>query len=169
MIQQVIKTIRTLLPTTSSVTRQEIEQSVDFALLMPIYQEFDRNYLIREVESLYNIRMDDFRIIEDEERRTPWIRNAKSNIIWSFWNRYRDYLQIEKNYSDTVLNQIDKLTDRTLDGLFNPTEKIIVSKKGLVVGQVQSGKTSNYVGLINKATDAGYKVIIIIAGTISSL
>ena len=39
----------------------------------------------------------------------------------------------------------------------------------MVVGHVQSGKTSNYVGLINKATDAGYKVIIVIAGTISSL
>ena len=39
----------------------------------------------------------------------------------------------------------------------------------MVVGHVQSGKTSNYIGLINKATDAGYKVIIVIAGTISSL
>ncbi|HAD34657.1 MAG TPA: endonuclease, partial [Chitinophagaceae bacterium] len=169
MIQQVIKTIRTLLPTTSSVTKQEIEQAVDFALMMPIYKELDRNYLIREVESLYNIRMDDFRIIEDEERRTPWIGNAKANIIWSFWNRYRDYLQIEKNYSDTVLNQIDKLTDRTLDGLFNPTEKIIVGKKGLVVGQVQSGKTSNYTGLICKAADAGYKLIIVLAGIHNNL
>lgn len=169
MIQQVIKTIRTLLPTTSSVTKQEIEQAVDFALMMPIYKELDRNYLIREVESLYNIRMDDFRIIEDEERRTPWIGNAKANITWSFWNRYRDYLQIEKNYSDTVLNQIDKLTDRTLDGLFNPTEKIIVGKKGLVVGQVQSGKTSNYTGLICKAADAGYKLIIVLAGIHNNL
>ena len=169
MIQQVIKTIRTLLPTTSSVTKQEIEQAVDFALMMPIYKELDRNYLIREVESLYNIRMDDFRIIEDEERRTPWISNAKANITWSFWNRYRDYLQIEKNYSDTVLNQIDKLTDRTLDGLFNPTEKIIVGKKGLVVGQVQSGKTSNYTGLICKAADAGYKLIIVLAGIHNNL
>ncbi|MBE2254667.1 MAG: hypothetical protein IAE65_00575, partial [Ignavibacteria bacterium] len=86
------------MPTTSSVTKQEIEQAVDFALILPIYKELDRNYLIREIESLYNIRMDDFRIIEDEERRTPWIGNAKANITWSFWNRYRDYLQIEKNY-----------------------------------------------------------------------
>ncbi len=169
MLQQVIKTIRTLLPTTSSVTKQEIEKAVDFALMMPIYKEHDRNYLIREVESLYNIRMDEFRIIEDEERRTPWIGNAKANITWSFWNRYRDYLQIEKNYSDTVLNQIDKLTDRTLDGLFNPTEKIIVGKKGLVVGQVQSGKTSNYTGLICKAADAGYKLIIVLAGIHNNL
>lgn len=169
MIQQVIKTIRTLLPTTSSVTKQEIEQAVDFALMMPVYKELNRNYLIREVESLYNIRMDDFRIIEDEERRNPWIGNAKADIIWNFWNRYRDYLQIEKNYSDTVLNQIDKLTDRTLDGLFNPAEKIIVGKKGLVVGQVQSGKTSNYTGLICKAADAGYKLIIVLAGIHNNL
>jgi hypothetical protein len=169
MIQKVVKTIRTLLPTTSSVTKQEIEQAVDFALMMPIYKELDRNYLVREVESLYNIRMDDFRIIEDEERRTPWIGNAKANITWSFWNRYRDYLQIEKNYSDTVINQIDKLTDRTFDGLFNPTEKIIVGKKGLVVGQVQSGKTSNYTGLICKAADAGYKLIIVLAGIHNNL
>ena len=34
----------------------------------------------------------------------------------------------------------------------------------MVVGQVQSGKTSNYIGLINKAADAGYKLIIVLAG-----
>jgi hypothetical protein len=169
MIQKVIKTIRTLLPTTSSVTKHQIEQAVDSALLIPVYKELDRNYLIREVESLYNIRMDDFRIIEDEERRNPWIGNAKANIPWNFWNRYRDYLQIEKNYSDAVLNQLDKLTDRTLDGLFNPNERIIVGKKGLVVGQVQSGKTSNYTGLICKAADAGYKLIIVLAGIHNNL
>lgn len=102
MVHQVIKTIRTLLPETSSVTKQQIEQAVDLALMMPIYKEFDRNYLIREIESLCNIRMDDFRIIEAEERRKPWIANAKADIKWNFWSRYRDYLQIEKNYSDAV-------------------------------------------------------------------
>jgi polynucleotide 5'-kinase involved in rRNA processing len=35
-------------------------------------------------------------------------------------------------------------------------------RRGMVVGHVQSGKTSNYVGLINKATDAGYKVFIVV-------
>lgn len=171
MKQNAIKTIRTLLPTTGSVTKQEIEQAVDSALTLDIYKskELDRNDLIREVESLYNIRMNDFRIIEAEERRKPWIDDAKASITWNFWNRYREYLQIEKNYSDTVLNQIDKLTDRTLDGLFNPNENIIVSKKGLVVGQVQSGKTSNYTGLICKAADAGYKLIIVLAGIHNNL
>lgn len=169
MIHQIFKTIRTLLPTTSSVTKHQIEQAIDSALMIPMYKDFDRDYLIREVESLYNIRMDEFRIIENEERRNPWIGNVKASIDWSFWNRYRDYLQIEKNYSDIVLNQIDKLTDRTLDGLFNPTDKIIIGKKGLVVGQVQSGKTSNYTGLICKAADSGYKLIIVLAGIHNNL
>ena len=39
----------------------------------------------------------------------------------------------------------------------------------MVVGNVQSGKTSNYIGLITKAADAGYKVIIIIAGMLEEL
>ena len=39
----------------------------------------------------------------------------------------------------------------------------------MVVGQVQSGKTSNYTGLINKAADAGYKLIIVLAGMHDSL
>ena len=37
------------------------------------------------------------------------------------------------------------------------------------MGQVQSGKTSNYIGLICKAADAGYKVIIVLAGMHNNL
>ena len=40
---------------------------------------------------------------------------------------------------------------------------------GLIVGQVQSGKTANYTGVVCKAADAGYRVIIILAGTQNSL
>ncbi len=169
MIAQVIKTIRTLLPFTGSITKQQIEEAVNNVLLIPMYAGLDRDALIREIESLYNIRMDDFRIIEAEERRLPWINDAKANIKWNFWNRYSDYMREEKNFSDTVLRQLDKLTDRTLDGLFNPTQNIVLSKYGLVVGQVQSGKTSNYTGLICKAADSGFKLIIVLAGIHNNL
>ena len=53
--------------------------------------------------------------------------------------------------------------------LGNPNEDAPFSIRGLVVGDVQSGKTSNYLGLISKAADAGYKVIFILTGTIESL
>ena len=42
-------------------------------------------------------------------------------------------------------------------------------RRGLVVGHVQSGKTSNYTGLICKAADAGYKIIIVLAGLHNNL
>lgn len=39
----------------------------------------------------------------------------------------------------------------------------------MVVGDVQSGKTSHYNGLITKAIDSGYKLIIVMSGIYNSL
>src|SRR5699024_11265008 len=39
----------------------------------------------------------------------------------------------------------------------------------LAVGYVQSGKTANFAGSIAKAIDAGYKLIIVLTGTIELL
>lgn len=167
MLQLAIRTIRTLLPSGGSVTLEQIENAVATALSIPQYATLDRDSLIREVQSIYNIRLDDFSIIE--ARREPWISDRKAGISWNFWNRYRDYLSVEKNFSDTVINQTDRLTDRIVDGLFDPAVNGIIDKKGLVVGQVQSGKTSNYTGLICKAADAGYKLIIVLAGVHNNL
>lgn len=169
MIQEAIRTIRTLLPSSGAVTSVQIEDAVNIVMTIPQYAEIERVSLVREVQSIYNIRMDDFRVIEASERRRPWINDKKASISWNFWNRYRDYLQIEKNFSETVLNQLARLTDRTLDGLFDPTISASISKYGLVVGQVQSGKTANYTGLICKAADAGYKLIIVLAGLHNNL
>jgi len=41
--------------------------------------------------------------------------------------------------------------------------------KGLVVGYVQSGKTAHFTGVIAKAIDSGYKLIIVLAGTLNIL
>jgi hypothetical protein len=169
MLQQAIKTVRTFLPQTGSVTRTEIDTAVDMALSLPLYSSLDKNTLLREIESIYNVRIEDFRVIEGNERRRHWINAKKAGIDFKFWNRYRDYLQYEKNFSDTVLNQLDRLTDRTLDGLFDPELNAIISKYGLVVGQVQSGKTANYTGLICKGADAGFNLIIVLAGIHNNL
>jgi hypothetical protein len=169
MIQQAIRAIRIFLPASTSVTPQQIEDAVTQMLYVPNFAAIDKAKLIREVQAIYNIRMDEFRIIEKEESRLPWINDKKTSVEWNFWNRYRDYLQDEKNYPEAVLSQLDKLTDRTLDGLFNPDQNVLISKYGLVVGQVQSGKTSNYTGLICKAADAGFKLIIVLAGIHNNL
>lgn len=171
MIQQALKTAKTLLPLSGSVTMQQIEVAVMNVMSMPVYQEVNRDELFRELQVFYNIRMDDFRIIEADERKRPWLNVWKADKAhqWVFWERYRNYLQSEKNFANEVVGQLDKLTDRTLDGLFDPAENIGLHKYGLVVGQVQSGKTANYTGLICKAADAGFKLIIVLAGIHSNL
>lgn len=169
MYQNAIRTIRTLLPLTSSVSRTEVEDAVNNILKIDRFSGLNKESLIRQIEEVYRIRQDDFKKIERSERRLPWLREKKTSISWRFWNRYREYLEVEKNFSLEVVNKLDNLTDDILDSLFDPHRKIEIDKKGLVVGQVQSGKTANYTGLICKAADSGFKLIIVLAGIHNNL
>jgi hypothetical protein len=169
MYTAAILTVRTLLPSTGSVTKEQIETQVDAALNIPSYSHLDRNQLIREVESLYRVRVDSFRMIESSERSKHWVSDKLSSIEWKFWNRYKTYLQYKKNFAPDTIASLDRLTNKILDGLYDPRAEIGFDKKGLVVGQVQSGKTSNYTGLICKAADSGYNMIIVLAGMHNNL
>lgn len=42
-------------------------------------------------------------------------------------------------------------------------------RMGMVFGYVQSGKTAHYIGMINKAYDAGYRIVIVLSGIHNSL
>lgn len=166
-----IKIIRQLLFGKTSVTVQEVETAVDTFMKMNLPIPDSRDMLIRKVEELFTIRQDDFRSIEKADENLPWLSEKRSKIDFTngFWGNYRQYLEEEKNFAPDVVNKLDRLTDSILDNLFDPTEKIKVNKKGLVVGQVQSGKTANYTGLICKAADAGFGLIIVMAGIHNNL
>ena len=97
MLNNAILTIRTLLPDSNSVTKDEIERQVDFILTNQLFRDLDRNQLIREIESLYRIRVEEFRMIESSERKHHWINDNKNSIVWNFWNRYRTFLQDRKS------------------------------------------------------------------------
>lgn len=99
----------------------------------------------------------------------PWLANRKADIEPYYWNRFRDYLLHEKLWNNSVVDSLDKVSDEILNLLGDPKEEGIWKRKGLVLGDIQSGKTSNYTALCNKAADAGYKVIILLTGTLESL
>lgn len=166
-----IKNIRQLLSDSSSYTRVEIEDAVDEVLKMKYFINENREMLVRRIEELYTIRQDEFRSIEKADENLPWLNEKRAELDFSngFWGRYREYLEIEKNFAPEVINKLDRLTDSILDNLFDPSLKITINKKGLVVGQVQSGKTANYTGLVCKAADSGFKLIIIMAGIHNNL
>jgi hypothetical protein len=95
-----------------------------------------------------------------------WL-NAARRKDWHYWRRYRDYQ--ESKLSDVVVDGLDESTGDILGLLEDPLRADPWDRRGLVVGHVQSGKTSNYTGLINKAADAGYKIIIVLAGLHNNL
>ncbi|MEG2013054.1 MAG: Z1 domain-containing protein [Anaerovoracaceae bacterium] len=107
--------------------------------------------------------------IVDEKTYHPWLAHRKAEIDEYYWNRYREYLLSDKGWSDDVVNKLDCVGDDILDLLGNPSEKSPWSRKGLILGDIQSGKTSNYIALINKAADAGYRLIILLSGTLEAL
>lgn len=128
-------------------------------------QMFDEDELFEILRADFSIGKGEITILSDEI--TPWLKEEKAHIDFELWNRYK--LDMHKNDPSFPVNDLDDFTDKILDKCVNPKKEGSWDRRGMVVGHVQSGKTSNYVGLINKATDAGYKVIIVIAGTISSL
>ncbi len=89
-----------------------------------------------------------------------------ANNINGFWYRYEK--KMRKRWSTIAVDKLDKETSKILGFLGDPRASAF-QVKGLVIGDVQSGKTANYAGLINKAADAGYQLIIVIAGVLSSL
>lgn len=128
-------------------------------------QTYDKQELFEILRADFSIGKGEITILSEDVE--PWLNDEKANINPELWNRYKLYMS--KNDPSFPVNDLDDFTDKILDKCVNPKKSGSWDRRGMVVGHVQSGKTSNYVGLINKATDAGYKVIIIIAGTISSL
>lgn len=87
-----------------------------------------------------------------------------------FWNRYRDYLKNVKHWGIDVVNRLNQTTDEIMDNLGNPRDvSRPFQRRGLLLGDVQSGKTATYTAICNKASDAGYRVIIVLAGMMENL
>ena len=110
---------------------------------------------------------------EKDAYQTDWLTNKKKNnkIDFIHWNAYKSYLASKPNWTEGengTLTKLDLNTERILSKLADPNGQNVV-RKGMVVGNVQSGKTANYIGLISKAADAGYKVIVVLAGMLDDL
>lgn len=106
-------------------------------------------------------------IIEDEKRFKPWIHTVETDRYYS--KLYKEHLLNKQNFPPQVVKTIGVDTEYILDRIGNPHEEMKFKRKGLVVGHVQSGKTANYISLINYAADYGYKLIILIAGVHNNL
>ncbi len=103
------------------------------------------------------------------EDHQEWLPTGGATSTGGSGSRYRRFLEESKGCPIRVADALDDLTDRILGRLEDPRTARPWDRRGLVVGQVQSGKTGNYIGLICKAADAGYKLIVVLAGVHNSL
>ncbi|MGV9626354.1 Z1 domain-containing protein [Streptomyces sp. NPDC003487] len=105
-------------------------------------------------------------VITDEF--TPWYTpQSQQGRPW-YWPSYRSHLE-KKGWTPEAIAGLDVATDAVVERLADPTQAAAYQSKGLVVGYVQSGKTANFTGVIAKAVDAGYRLVIVLGGTLNML
>jgi hypothetical protein len=129
----------------------------------------DVERLAAELRHLFSVSAEAGTVLEDTEDHVPWYPGKRAGINWRFWNRYQTFLERDFGMPPAVVANLDNLTSMVLERLEDPARMAPWDRRGMVVGSVQSGKTANYVGLICKAIDAGYKLVIVLAGIHSNL
>ena len=149
-------------------TQEKIREYVNQArLVCTDVTDEEAEEAVRWFETVHGVTMTDGAALQ-EAGFEPWLEDARSELDPYYWDRYRKLL-VSRNFSRHVLATMDSVTDRILGLLENPAKEGEWDRRGMVMGHVQSGKTANYSGLICKAADAGYRVIIIIAGIHNNL
>lgn len=130
----------------------------------------DLEQLVSELMHLFSISAEKGSALDDpHEDHIAWLPDKRAKIEWRFWSRYVTYMERDFGMPPEVMNNLHELTDMVLERLEDPTRPGKWDRRGMVVGSVQSGKTANYIGLINKALDAGYKLIVVLAGLHNNL
>lgn len=127
----------------------------------------DAERLALTFEERHGVTMDLGAFLTDADYE-PWLDASRAGITPYYWNRYRDLL-VQNGMSGQVVATLDGVTDRILGLLEDPKKGSRWDRRGMVVGHVQSGKTANYIGLMAKAADAGYRLIVVIAGVHNNL
>jgi hypothetical protein len=138
-------------------------------LASPAFSGFTEDQVVTVARSMVNVTArNDTEIISDTGYE-PWVATRFATCEKPYWRRYFTYLSEVKCLPERSLAKLDDSTDRVIDLLRDPLDNSDWDRRGLIVGDVQSGKTSNYTGLICKAIDAGYKLVIILAGAHNNL
>lgn len=148
-----------------------IDEKISEARLLPMFQTLS----VEEIKDVRNeihaenkIRlMRGVAIVRKNHKK--WLAARKASLDLKYWNRFEKYLIDDKGFPKNVVDQMDDVSDEIVDLLGNPKKSTNEQRRGLIIGDVQSGKTVNYSGIICKAVDAGYRTVILLTGTSNDL
>jgi hypothetical protein len=155
----------------SSITEKSIEDAISeiataMSGLYPI-TEADRVHVRDRLLARFLVTMEIGVSVATQHQ--PWLADARRSgqVSDRYWARYRAF--VAQSLGDAVIRSLDASTDRIVDFFGDPRSPAPFQRRGLVMGDVQSGKTANYIGLCCKAADAGYRLVILLTGTIEHL
>lgn len=171
VLQKIVKIVQELLleeQDRGSITPDMIQDRIDAVLkLNPRWGEnLDRQAVVDELIRRFSVWIGRDTTLKNDVGHEPWLEASRKKD-WRYWQRYREWL--ERRLSLKAVEGLDRSTDAVLGLLEDPVRDGPWDRRGLVVGHVQSGKTGHYTGLICKAADAGYKIIIVLAGLHNNL
>jgi hypothetical protein len=152
----------------SFLTRAQIAEVADNVLSIQAYAGLDREELIAALCERTTVVSEGHATLGSDDGHIEWlVPQRKEQVSWRYWDRY--YLHLSKSIPEAAVESVDKVTEDILSRIEDPQREGGWDRRGLVMGNVQSGKTANYCGLACKAADAGYKVIIILTGLHNNL
>lgn len=147
-----------------------VSADMETALNGVVYGDEDRQQVIRELRHDLGVSVEMGTILEANDFK-PWVDEAESHgrIQWKRWNCYMRWLEESSTMNSVSKNVLMKTSKKITELLGNPLETGTWHRRGLVLGDVQSGKTRNYLAVLNRAADVGYKILIVLAGNTESL
>ena len=168
-IQKLIDVVKTY-TYKDTLTETEIDEIINnFANMKPFELTEEEIKIARSTIHAENLIKLDLGEALISKQHVKWFYERKKDLNMKYWKRYEQYLLHDKKFPIPVVKTMDEVSDELTDLLGDPNVEEKFQRRGLIIGDVQSGKTANYTGLICKAADAGYKVIVLLTGTIESL
>ena len=149
------------------LTEEVLQEVMATLVVLPQTKNANLEAIRKQLESAIGISMAAGAGLTDGEN-LPWVEDIKASTKWTYWGSYTQQLKSD-NFPGPVIRTMDEDTDNILTECGNPSIQNGWRIQGLVMGDVQSGKTASYCGLISKAGDAGYRFIVLLTGTIEDL
>ena len=75
--------------------------------------EFDKEALLRQIVFDYGVFDGESKILEDNRDHIEWLANERSEIQWTFWRRYKKYLEVIEKLPPAVVKEIDSTNKQT--------------------------------------------------------
>jgi hypothetical protein len=104
--------------------------------------------------------------LSDPNKIIPWYTGSR--LADDFWPALERALIEEGNLGADGLESLDNASTKVVASLPAPWRRDF-NGRGLVLGYVQSGKTSNFTAVISKAADAGYRLFVVLSGIHNNL